>query len=85
MTTDQRTIDEYEQLTKKVVALFVFIHSQAFTSVQEDERARLIHQHEVMEQYRQILDERLRAVGIDPSNPRLPAGATAVDLETPVE
>ena len=57
----QRVIDEKAELDEKVEKLGAFIHSDAFTNVETEERARLYRQFVVMKNYAKILGERIAA------------------------
>lgn len=55
----QRVITERDSLVSKKVALSTFILSEAFATVEEAEKKRMLHQEVVMGEYIQILDDRI--------------------------
>jgi len=58
----QRVIDEKTELDDKLGKLNTFIvESPIFQSLPDDEQARLVRQHKVMELYSEVLGERISA------------------------
>lgn len=55
----QRVLDEQADLEAKIERLAIFIKSPTFETVEPDERARLIRQHAIMEQYSAVLVDRI--------------------------
>lgn len=56
----RRVIDEADDLATKIRALKRFIAGPSYLKVTPDEQALLRNQHDAMEQYRHLLDERIR-------------------------
>lgn len=57
----QRVVEEKTELDIKLRALRLFIGGQTFEELPEDERARLNAQEHYMDQYSQVLGERIEA------------------------
>ncbi len=59
----QRVMVEKHDLIKKLLALDLFFGTTTYAALPEDEKRRLIRQKSVMEQYEQVLSERIAAFG----------------------
>lgn len=59
----QRVVAELDQLKTKTMALGVFLQSTIFQGLDPQEQSRLERQWQVMQQYGQILSERIEVFG----------------------
>lgn len=59
----QRVLDEYHELSARTDKLQSFFCTQVFASLDESEQRRLDHQFMIMNDYRRILIERIKAMG----------------------
>lgn len=57
----QRVVDEKAELDKKLAALATFQNTQTHNALPREERDRLVRQRRYMEQYSQVLNERVTA------------------------
>jgi hypothetical protein len=59
----QRVITEKQELDEKLIKLTTFINSNNFTTIVQDEaeRNRLIKQESIMQEYSDVLAERIEA------------------------
>ncbi len=57
----QRVVDEKEELDLKLVKLSVFLGTKMFSELPIEEKRRLRHQEEVMQEYSKILSEHIAA------------------------
>jgi hypothetical protein len=57
----QRVVSEKSDLDEKTAKLGEFIKSDKFDELPEDERERLARQHDCMEEYSEVLGERITA------------------------
>lgn len=57
----QRVVSEYDELKTKTLALGIFLQSNTFQGLDPQEQFRLERQWELMQQYGQILSERIEA------------------------
>jgi hypothetical protein len=58
----QRVVDELSELSKKLVALVSFIsRGEIFATLAADEQSRLRRQRDAMQEYADILEERIAA------------------------
>jgi hypothetical protein len=57
----ERVVAEKEELDKKLSKLIEFLVGDLATTLNPDERTRLERQHDVMQKYSEILDERIKA------------------------
>ncbi len=55
----ERVVKERDSLVAKKAALVSFIASEAFATVEESEKRRMLRQEVVMGEYIQILDDRI--------------------------
>jgi hypothetical protein len=57
----QRVVDEKDELEIKYNALGVFVNSELFASLPDEERARMNKQYAIMGDYIDVLSERIDA------------------------
>lgn len=57
----QRVVNEKQELDKNLDKLTAFINSNNFTTVDQDERRRLVKQESIMREYSDVLAERIEA------------------------
>lgn len=58
----QRMIDELDQLNERITGLCTFINTNPlYKGLHGDERHRMILQRDAMRQYRDVLEERIKA------------------------
>jgi hypothetical protein len=55
----QRVVDELIELNSKAINLTIFRNSDSFNQVDSEEQKRLIKQLDIMQSYREILNERI--------------------------
>ena len=55
----QRTVDELIELNRRAINLTIFRNSDSFNQVDSEEQKRLIKQLDIMQSYREILNERI--------------------------
>jgi hypothetical protein len=57
----ERVIAERDELRERIIKLTTFINTQAFLDIQYAEQRRLIRQQGLMQELRDVLDERIAA------------------------
>jgi hypothetical protein len=57
----QRVVNEKQELDKNLDKLTAFINSNNFTTVDQDERRRLVKQESIMREYSDVSAERIEA------------------------
>jgi len=55
----ERVVDELIELNSKAINLTIFRNSDSFNQVDSEEQKRLIKQLDIMQSYREILNERI--------------------------
>jgi hypothetical protein len=55
----QRVVDELIELNRRAINLTIFRNSDSFNEVDLEEQKRLIKQLDIMQSYREILNERI--------------------------
>ena len=55
----QRVVDELIELNRRAINLTIFRNSDSFNQVDSEEQNRLIKQLDIMQSYREILNERI--------------------------
>ena len=55
----QRVVDELIELNRRAINLTIFRNSDSFNQVDSEEQKRLIKQLDIMQSYREILNERI--------------------------
>ena len=55
----QRVVDELIELNRRAINLTIFRNSDSFNQVDSGEQKRLIKQLDIMQSYREILNERI--------------------------
>ena len=55
----QRIVDELIELNRRAINLTIFRNSDSFNQVDSGEQKRLIKQLDIMQSYREILNERI--------------------------
>lgn len=55
----QRAVDELIELNRRAINLTIFRNSDSFNQVDSEEQKRLIKQLDIMQSYREILNERI--------------------------
>ena len=57
----ERVVTEQKELAEKLEKLTAFTFTDTFSALPKDEQERLNRQHAIMEQYSNVLDERIAA------------------------
>jgi|APGre2960657505_1045072.scaffolds.fasta_scaffold284075_1 hypothetical protein len=55
----ERVVDELIELNRRAINLTIFRNSDSFNQVDSEEQKRLIKQLDIMQSYREILNERI--------------------------
>ena len=55
----ERVVDELIELNRRAINLTIFRNSDSFNQVDSEEQNRLIKQLDIMQSYREILNERI--------------------------
>lgn len=55
----QRVVDELIELNRRAINLTIFRNSDSFNQLDSEEQKRLIKQLDIMQSYREILNERI--------------------------